>query len=232
MVLDGIQGQVQLDSVTLKCEVPQGSVLGPILFTLYISPLGDIYRNHGIDYHKYADDQQVYLSFSPTTDGDKERCLHNLQNCIHDVRLWMRTNLLTLNGKKTEFIMVGSKNNLLKANTRNTSVQIGNDFITCVDSVHDLGYIIDNELKSTAHINKLTSTLFITIRKIARIRHLIDKEPTKILMQALVLSKLDYCNSLLIGTSKYNLMKLQRIQNMSCQVINNIKKYDIITSHL
>ena len=182
----------------------------------YISPLGDICRNDGVDYHNYADDQQLYLSSSPAIDGDKERCLSNLQNCIHNIRFWMNTNLLKLNDNKTEFIMVGSKNNLLKANTRNTSVQIGNDYITYVDLVHDLGYSIDKELKSTVHINKLTSTLFITIRKIAKIRHLIYKEITKILMQALVLSKLDYCNNLLIGTSEYNLDKLQRIQNMSC----------------
>ena len=94
-------------------------------------------------------------------------------------------------GTKKDVLITCLKNNLHKADTRNTTVQIGNDFITCVDSVCDLGYIIDNELKSTAHINKLTSTLFITITKIVRIRHLIDKETTKILMQALVLSKLD-----------------------------------------
>ena len=213
-------------------ESPRDQSLDQSYLSLYISPLGHICRNHGIDYHNYSDDQQVYLSFSPAIDGDKERCLNNLQNCIHDIRLWIRTNLLKLNDNKTEFIMVGSKNNLLKANTRNTSVQIWNDFITCVDSVWDLGYITDNELKSTAHINKLTSALFITIRKIARIRHLIDKETAKILMQALALSKLDYCNSLLIGTSEYNIDKLQRIQNMSCQVINNLKKHDSITSYL
>ena len=111
-------------------------------------------------------------------------------------------------------------------------MQIGNDIIICVDSVCDLGFFIDNELKSTAHINKLSSTLFVTIRKIASIRHLIEKEMTKTLMQALVLIKLDYCNCLLIGTSEYNLDKLQRIQNMACQVINNLKKYDSITNHL
>ena len=111
-------------------------------------------------------------------------------------------------------------------------MQTGNKNITCVDTVQDLGFIIDNELKSTAHINKLSSILFVTIRKIARIRHLIDREMTKTLKHALLCSKLDYFNSLLIGTSENNLDKLLRIHNLSCQVINNLKKYDHITNHL
>ena len=102
---------------------------------------------------------------------------------------------MKLNDSKIELIMVVSKQNLLKAYADNTAVQIGNDNIACVDTVGDLGFIIDNKLKSTVHINKLSSTLFVTIRKSAKIRHLIDEEMTKSLIPALVLSKLDNCNS-------------------------------------
>ena len=90
----------------------------------------------------------------------------------------------------------------------------------------------DKELKGTAHFNQLTSSLYYTIRNIAWIRHLIDRDTTKILMQALVLSRLDYCNSTFIGCTQYNLSKLQRVQNMAGRVIFKLQKYDHITLHL
>ena len=107
----------------------------------------------------------------------------------------MRTNLLKFNDSKTEFMMLGTKRNLEKAEACTTSIKTRNDEIKNVTSVRDLGFHLDNELKSGVHVNMLTSTLFIPIKRIANIQHLIDEEKMKIMMQALVHSMLDYCNS-------------------------------------
>ena len=96
------------DDKTLKQGIPQGSVLGPILFSLYISPIGDICRKYNINFHSYADDQQIYLSFKPSIKGDEEQCTTILHNCINEIHVWMCTNLLKLNNDKTEFILTGS----------------------------------------------------------------------------------------------------------------------------
>ena len=98
---------VKSEPVQLNQGVPQGSVLGPILFSLFISPLGDICCEHNICFHSYADDQQVYLSFDPSIQGDKELNVKSLEACIHDIRIWMKTNLLKLNNNKTEVILIG-----------------------------------------------------------------------------------------------------------------------------
>ena len=82
------------EQAILKQGIPQGSVLGPILFTLYTSPLSDICREHDVSFQSYADDQQIYLSFSPSQPGGKDKCLQSLTACISDIHLWMRTNLL------------------------------------------------------------------------------------------------------------------------------------------
>ena len=212
--------------------VCQGSVLGPILFTLYASSLRDICRKHGACFHGYADDQQIYLSFKPSNSNtlSQDMCIAKLESCVRDIRLWMRTNLLKLNDDKTEFIILGTRQQLSIVGS--PSIQIGNDDINCVTSVRNLGFYMDQELKNGVHINKLSSVLYFTIRKIAQIRPLLDRDTTKILMQSLVLSRIDYCNSLLLGSAQYQLDKLQRLQNMACRIICQKRKFDHITSDL
>ena len=91
---------------------------------------------------------------------------------------------------------------------------------------------MDELLKGKYHANKITSQLFTCLRDIRSIRHHINQEKAKIIIQALILSKLDYCNSLLAGPAQYQLDKLQSIQNMACRIIFNSRKYDHVIGNM
>lgn len=118
----------------------------------------------------------------------------------------VRTNLLKLNDSKTEFIITGTKQQLSKV--KDIGVKIGSDTISSATVVRNLGFYMDSELKNKAHVNKITSSCFFTIKQCAKIRKLIDKDTAQLIMQSLILSRIDYCNSLLAGTPKYQLNKL------------------------
>ena len=133
-----------------------------------------------------------------------------LQQCVQKVKSWMSTNFLCLNTHKTKFIMFSTKPQLLKS-PRFPDIELDGDQIHTVSVVRNLGFLMDLHLKNDKHINNVTSKCIFLIKKISAARNLLNMNTVCINMQALVISRLDYCNLLLMGSTKYQLDKLQRV---------------------
>ena len=109
------------------------------------------------------------------------------------------------------------------------TVKIGNVSINPTETAQNLAIYWNIARTTTTHINRLSSQLFNTLQAINKIRHLLDNDTTKIVMQALIFSILDYCNSWYIGSMQKDLQKLQQIQNMARRIIYQKRKYNSVT---
>ena len=157
----------------------------------------------------------------------QDDCIHRIEGCVDEIKEWMASNMLKLNEEKTEFIVFGTHQQLKKL--QNITIRIGNTNIIPVDHVRNLGFIMDKFCKNVRHINHLSSSLFQQLRNIWNIRAKLNFDTAKILVQSLILSKLDYCNSLLAGTPECHLSRLQCVQYMACRVVCNLRKFDHVS---
>ena len=216
------------DFAPVHSGVPQGSVLGPILFTMYIKPLSAIIDSHSIIHHSFADDLQLQMSTPPDRISE---LLHSMQSCISDVKAWATANMLKLNDSKTELMLVTSKRSKHLHNLP-TSITIGNAQIPFKQYVKNLGFTLDCHLTMNAHVSNIARTCYFELRRLASIRRFLTSTATATLVSAFVLSRIDYCNSLLFGSTHDVTSHLQRIQNFAARVILRLPMSSSITIHL
>jgi hypothetical protein len=169
----------------------------------------------------YADDTQLYFTCKSASIGKTA-----IENCIIEIREWMAANPLVLNDDKTEVVNFHSK---FRTPSEFSTISVGSDDIVPSDSVRNLGFYFDSVISLSSHVSSVCKSASFALYRIGRIRRFLDRTSTERLIHALITSRLDYCNSILIHTPDYLIARLQRIHNSAARLICRTRKHEHIT---
>ncbi len=215
-------GDFVSSTASLTSGIPQGSVLAPMLFSIYMLPLGSIFKKYDISFHRYADDSQIYLPLK-----QHEHCLDALLSCLNDIKAWMDINFLNLNDNKTEIIVFG----------HNESQKISNFNLGPLSPyvkpcVKNLGVYLDSALKFDIQVSTVVKSSFFHLRALAKVKSFLSFKIFERAIHALITSRLDYCHALYIGITQGSLSRLQMVQNAAARLLTGVQKFEHITPTL
>ena len=197
--------------------MPQGSVLGPVLFTVYTGTLVFLLDAHGVSYHFYADDTQVYIRIE-----ELDEAKHRISLLLSDIKIWMVKRKLKLNNGKTEIIII--RGNLRNATVADFGVMnFGETQLVPCESAKNLGVVFDSTLSFRPHIDAVVKACNFHIRNLYMIRDFVSRKNLIALVHSLIISKVDYCNSLLVGLPNVTLKKIQSVLNRAARLIFNLQ---------
>jgi hypothetical protein len=222
-----ISGDSRTQWVPVLLGVPQGSVLGPLLFILYTSGIPSLFPNHAANGHVFADDVQAYVHGPPSA---QLLLASHIDALSQDLHLWMSSNRLSLNSSKTQLIWFGTPQQLLKLDYTLLSEKFPH--FTFSSSVRDLGVTLDCSLTFTEHISNLTRSSYFQLRRLRAIRRSVSSSTFTSIVHAFVCSRIDYCNSLLVGLPMVRISPLQSVLNAAARLIARLPRFSHISTYM
>ncbi|MCI4436824.1 MAG: hypothetical protein JHC33_08470 [Ignisphaera sp.] len=220
---------VSLDNLSskpsiLQCGVPQGSILGPLLFIMYTSELSNIISTFNFNSLSYADDSHLYCSFDVSS---YDSVMSSISNCLVAIESWSSSMSLKLNPSKFELIYF---DRLGKLNS-NPCV-FSNYTIDPSQSVRSLGFVLDSKLSLSNQILSVAKSCYFHLRRIRQLTLYLDDPSLHLLVSSLVLSRLDYCNSLYSGLPESTLKPLNKVFNCAVRLVSRTSYFSHISPSL
>ena len=167
-------------------------------YSVSIAPVVAVIDSFGISHHQYADDTQLYLAISSSIRQSK---VETIESCLIAVHRWFSVNFLALNPDKTEAIILGTWQQQQRLSRLFNKIYVAGTVITISESLKTLGVTFDQHLSFNNHVQSVSRACHYHIRALRHIRSFLTHDSAVTVACGIVSSRLDYCNSLLYGSS-------------------------------
>ena len=204
------------DSLPTSCGVPKGSVLGPLLFLVYINDLQSAVANCNVKL--YADDTVLY-NFG----NNVEDVTLNMQTSLNNFCQWCKVNKLTINTKKTKLMAFGSRSRVKRV--KNVKIYLNGDLLQKVPTFKYLGVVLDPTLNYNQYISSIIRTVLHKMVLLAKLKKYLKNDVALQIYKSMLLPYIDYVDVIYHKSKSGELSKLQRLQNRCLRVCMGFDRF-------